>query len=195
MESIQERLYTPKEVSELLGISGDLLRMWVIEFNIVTEWTKPNGKGHRRFTKQNVELLLTIREKIQHQQWGYDQVRSFLNGETDSFVELEQQSRLEDKMDQIMEGQKDFQQDQLEFNRLLMQKLDSLTNELVSTKEKLEKAESELIQSRREQEEMKMYLDERLERRDQLLLETVRNQQEEQQNEKTKTGFFRRLFG
>lgn len=76
-----------------------------------------------------------------------------------------------------------------------IQQLQQMVKDLTqATAEQLKDMQDELVKSREETEELKRYLGEKLEQRDQLLLETVRNQQE-QQNEKPKTGFFRKLFG
>ncbi|MET3690438.1 DNA-binding transcriptional MerR regulator [Priestia megaterium] len=77
-----------------------------------------------------------------------------------------------------------------------IQRLQQMVVDLTqATGEQLQQMHGELTKNRAETKELKQYLDEKLERRDQLLLEAVRSNAEEQQNEKTKAGFFRRLFG
>lgn len=178
METKQERLYTPKETAESLGITPDLLRIWTIEFNVVTAWTKADQKGHRRYTKENIETLMTIRNLIHNQNWNYDQVRAWQNGHEDAFLEEKGKAEIEkktevvlEKQEQILNDQQDFHEKQMAFNQALLKRLDLLTLELKETKRKL-------LESEEERETMKGYIENKLEKRDQLLLENIRKQQE-----------------
>lgn len=99
---LKSEMHTPKIVAELLGITPDLLKVWSNEFNIQTE--RSQG-GHRRYSKENIEELKTIKEKIQAQKWSYNQVRAWRNGELDSFVSKEEKSELEKKLNEVLENQ------------------------------------------------------------------------------------------
>ncbi|SED17953.1 MerR family transcriptional regulator [Paenibacillus sp. GP183] len=106
MESIQEnskntpKLLTQKQVSDITGLSDDLIRLYEKNFNI--QVSRTNG-GHRRYSKENVELLNAIKKKIQEQNWSYDQVSGWLNGEVVPFEEQKIHSNLEKKVDDMQE--------------------------------------------------------------------------------------------
>ena len=86
-------------MTEILNISSDLLRKYTSFFNIQTEWTKPNRKGHRRYSKENIEQLIALREKIDDQNWSWEQALSWQNGDEEIyFKNHEEKSRLERKM-------------------------------------------------------------------------------------------------
>ncbi|KFM95365.1 merR HTH regulatory family protein [Bacillus clarus] len=171
-------MYTPKIVADNLGITPDLLKVWSNEFNIQTE--RSQG-GHRRYSKENIEELKAIREKIQVQKWSYDQVRAWRNGELDLFVSKEEKSELEKKLDKVLENQ----QLQNEFNQALVQKLQEITNELVTTKEQLVNTERKLTEVESKNGELEIFIEQKLEERDQLLLENIRSIQKQKRK-----GFF-----
>lgn len=175
-------MYTPKIVADRLGVTPDLLKVWSNEFNIQTE--RSQG-GHRRYSKENIEELKSIKEKIQVQKWSYDQVRSWRNGELDLFVSKDEKSELEKKLDAVLENQ----QLQNQFNQTLVQKLQEITNELITTKEHLANTERKLIEVEGKNIELEVFIEKKLEKRDQLLLENIRDIQKQNQKQKRK-GFF-----
>ena len=179
---LKSEMYTPKIVSDRLGITPDLLKVWSNEFNIQTE--RSQG-GHRRYSKENIEELTAIKEKIQVQKWSYDQVRAWRNGELDLFVSKEEKSELEKKLDEVLENQ----QLQNKFNQALVQKLQEITNELVTTKEHLANTERKLTEVEEKNSELEVFIEKKLEKRDQLLLENIRDIQRQNQKQKRK-GFF-----
>lgn len=128
MESNQEREereYKPAEVADILGITTDLLRKWTDNFNIQVEKT---DKGHRRYNKENVEQLIRISKLIKEQNWSWDQVRAWQNGEANEFRTYEQQSLLDKKLDEILEVLKEEREARLkqeQFNMALVQQLAS----------------------------------------------------------------------
>lgn len=94
MEQSQE--FSLKEASEITGLSNDLLRLYEKEFNLQVERSKG---GHRRYSKQNIELLLSIKQKIQDQKWSYKQVAAWLNGDIEPLIENQEVvTSLEKKM-------------------------------------------------------------------------------------------------
>ncbi|MDQ0197079.1 MerR family transcriptional regulator [Neobacillus ginsengisoli] len=117
MDINQERLYTPKEVAEHLDITPDLLRKWVEEFNIHTEKTE---KGHRRYTKVNIELLMQIRQKLQVESWSWKQVGRCLKGEKEEFMQSVNTNKIEEQLNIILAK---LEQHEL-FNRTLLQRLE-----------------------------------------------------------------------
>ena len=175
----KERLYQPKEVSEITGIETDLLRKYTDFFNIQTEWTRPGRKGHRRYTKKNIEELISIRDKIKNQGWTWDQVLAWRNGEVDTFMSHQEKSNLEKKMDQLFEELRYTNEKlklQEEFNIALIQKLEELSRKL--------------IESEQRNAALQNYIENSLQERDRKLLESIRQIQEQKQKPKRK-GIFR----
>lgn len=74
----EQNEYKMKEVSELTGLSNDLLRVYEEEFNL--QINRTNG-GHRRYTEDDINKFISIKKKIQEQNWSYKKVRSWLNGD------------------------------------------------------------------------------------------------------------------
>ncbi|AUB67084.1 mercury resistance protein (plasmid) [Bacillus cereus] len=171
----KSEIYTPKIVAESLGITPDLLKVWSNEFNVQIE--RSQG-GHRRYSKENIEELKSIKEKIHIQKWTYDQVRAWRNGELDLFVAKEEKAELEKKMDQVLENQVLQQQ----FNQALIQKLHELTHELVVTKEHFMIASEKLIEVEKRNKDLEENIERKLEKRNQLVVESMR----EIQNQKSK---------
>ncbi|WP_459503916.1 MerR family transcriptional regulator [Bacillus sp. C1] len=179
---LKSEMYTPKIVADHVGVTPDLLKAWSNEFNIQTE--RSQG-GHRRYSKENIEELTAIKEKIQIQKWSYDQVRAWRNGELDVFVSKKEKSELEKKLDTVLENQ----QLQNQFNQTLVQKLQEITNELVTTKEHLANTERKLTEVEGKNIELEVFIEKKLAKRDQLLLENIRDIQRQNQKRKRK-GFF-----
>jgi DNA-binding transcriptional MerR regulator len=146
MEQNQEKRYKPNQVSEILGLNKDLLRKWTEAFNIQTEWTKPEQGGHRRYSKRNVEELKAIKQKIHDQNWSWDQVRSWRNGEIeiDVFVDYEEKSNLEKKMDQLLENQKI----QQEFYKVMAERFNQIQIELLAIKKENQKLKIHVIEDK-----------------------------------------------
>ncbi|KXY69586.1 MULTISPECIES: MerR family transcriptional regulator [Bacillus] len=179
---LKPEMQTPKIVADILAVTPDLLKVWTNEFNIQTE--RSQG-GHRRYSKENIEELMAIKEKIQVQKWSYNQVRSWRNGELHSFVPKEEKLELEKKLDEILENQKL----QNQFNKALVQKLQEITNELVTTKEHLANTEKKLTEVESKNGELEVFIEKKLEKRDQLLLENIRVMQRQNQKPKRKSFF------
>lgn len=131
MEKFQEsKTYKPGEVSKQLGISPDLLRKYTEHFNIQTEWTKEGNKGHRRYTTHNVEELIAIVKKIQEQNWSWDQVLAWRNGEEEAFFKNhEERSILEKKIDQVLENQITDKEEREAFQKQLVAYIDAKVEE------------------------------------------------------------------
>jgi len=72
-------LRTPQEVASRLDISPSTLRRWSEEFAdyISEQASSPQGKSHRRYTEQDVETLLTVKE-FMSDGLTYEQVRQRL---------------------------------------------------------------------------------------------------------------------
>ncbi|WP_349346910.1 MerR family transcriptional regulator [Priestia megaterium] len=70
--------YTPKQASQIVGVSDSRIRQLCEEFEIEAE-RKGGANGHRRFTKGQVELLATIKGKYD-EEWTTEQIKKWLKG-------------------------------------------------------------------------------------------------------------------
>lgn len=161
--------YTGKEVTKLTNLSVDLLRVYEKEFNLDIQRTTG---GHRRYTEENIELLIDIKKKIQDQNWSYKMVQQWLSGEEMTTESPEVRSNLEKKMEN----------------------LEGMVQDLLSKSERDEQFQQALLLRLQEQaaaiENQNNYIKNSLEERDQKLLENIRRTQEE----KKSRNWFQRLF-
>lgn len=91
-------------------------------------------------------------------------IDAYRNGELDLFVSKEEKLELEKKLDEVLENH----QLQNQFNQVLVQKLQEITNELVTTKEHLVNTERKLTEVEGENGELEIFIEKKLEKRDQL---------------------------
>lgn len=178
-----ETLYKIGEVTELTGLSEDQIRDYVEEFNIQIERTKG---GHRRFTKENVETLLTIKSKLTDQMWSFEQVKRWMNGESEPVLhEKEFQTTLEQKIDLLLEGRA---RDD-EFQKILVQKLDEQARHY-------EKLMIEMQQKhQKELDEQRLFLENKLLERNDDIVNRIRLSQEEKEQQEESGSIFSKLFG
>ncbi|MGH0751277.1 MerR family transcriptional regulator [Bacillus paranthracis] len=169
----QNKEYTQKQVSEITGLSNDLLRLYEKEFNLEIARTKGN---HRRYSQEDINKFVTIRKMIQEQSLSYKQVRAWLNGEdmSPALKDHEVVSNLE----KMMSEQKEMIQD-------LSAKLEqSITLQVA------------MATQMQELKEDKLKLERIVESRNQDLINTIieekRKDREERQEKKS---FFKRLLG
>ncbi|PHE23612.1 MerR family transcriptional regulator [Bacillus toyonensis] len=174
METNQEiKEYKMKEVAEITGLSNDLLRTYEEEFNL--QIARTSG-GHRRYTEEDINTFVTIKKKIQEQNWSYKKIRAWLNGEEMSVQIQEQQvvSNLERKLDQQTE---------------LIQDLS----------EKLEKSmmlQVEMVKQMQELKQEKKQLEQIVENRNQDLINTlIEEKRKDREERQEKKPFLQRLFG
>ena len=71
------KVYTAKEVSAYTGYNANTLRRKCAYYKIEAPLTEG---GHRRFTKQNIEMLVAIKEK-EDEGWTQGRVDEWLKGE------------------------------------------------------------------------------------------------------------------
>ncbi|MFS2173857.1 MerR family transcriptional regulator [Priestia megaterium] len=90
-------VYTLKDTVKLTGLSIDLIRLYEKEFNLQIQRTEG---GHRRYTKNNIDLLIEIKKRIQEQNWSYKMVNQWLQGEVITEA-VDIQSNLEKKVDAL----------------------------------------------------------------------------------------------
>lgn len=164
--------YTMKEVVEITELSNDLLRVYEKEFDLEIARTKG---GHRRYSEEDINQLITIRKKIQEQNWTYKQVRAWLHGEDITLA---------------------LQDHQVTSN--LEKQLEKQTEMIQDLGEKLERSimlQVEMAKQMQELKQDKLQLEQIVERRNQDLIQALitekRNDREEREAKKT---FFQRLF-
>ncbi|MGM2799385.1 MerR family transcriptional regulator [Bacillus cereus group sp. Bce004] len=169
----ENKEYTLKQVSEITGLSNDLLRIYEKEFNLQIKRT--NG-GHRRYTEEDINQLVTIKKMIQEQNLSYKQVRSWLNGE-DVMPALQDHkvaSNLEKKVEE-----------QSELIRDLTEKLDKSIQLQVATMQMVSELQAE-----------KKQLQTIVENRNQDLINTlIEEKRKDREERQEKKPFLQRLFG
>ncbi|MHB0801545.1 MerR family transcriptional regulator [Bacillus thuringiensis] len=165
--------YTMKETTEITDLSSDLLRLYEKEFNLQIGRTPG---GHRRYGEKDINTLITIKKKIQEQNWSYKQVRAWLNGEDVSILLQEQQvsSNLEKKLEE--------QQDMIRELTLKVEQSMTLQVEMIKQIQNLQQENNRLEQI--------------TERRNQDLIDTLIEEKRKDKEEKNiKKTLFSRLFG
>ncbi|PEB54635.1 transcriptional regulator [Bacillus sp. AFS098217] len=173
-EEIKE--YKMKEVAELTGLSNDLLRVYEEEFNLQIGRTPGN---HRRYTEEDINLFISIKKKIQEQNWSYKRVRAWLNGEDLPLAAEEHQVRT--NLEKKVELQTELIQD-------LNEKLDQSI-----------KLQVEMVRQMQDLKLEKEQLQQIVERRNQDLIETLiqekRKERQERVESDSKKSIFQKLFG
>lgn len=175
-----------KDVEQITGLTEHTIRTWCKSFNIQLEKTEG---GHRRFTKENIEILLAIKEKRDVQNWSIKQIQSWMNGETTS--SMLQSTEIKSNLEKRLEKQDEKIDMLVELNKKLVEKLDEQNKNL---NQQLELQRNEIIIAVNDK------LKDETERRDRQLMLELRKSQEEvasafEEKSKKKIGFFARIFG
>lgn len=99
-----ERLYLPKEVAKMLDISTTELKDLCSRIPEIDRAVRRTSGGHRRYSADDIEAL---KEALIHKKngWSYEQISDYLKGGFD-LDELEApRSRVEKKIDALIEQQ------------------------------------------------------------------------------------------
>lgn len=163
----ENREYTLREVAEITGLSNDLIRLYEKEFNLVVDRTEG---GHRRFSKKNIEEFVAIRKRIQEQNWSYDQVRAWRNGQIEPLLEDE---RIRSNLEKEVEALREDQQKTTELLKAVVEKLGE-QNQLIHRQQQ--------------------YIEESINRRDQELMTHLRALHEGKLEREKPRGFVQRLI-
>ncbi|MGF9893280.1 MerR family transcriptional regulator [Priestia megaterium] len=152
-------VYTLKDTVKLTGLSIDLVRLYEKEFNLQIQRTEG---GHRRYNKQNIDLLIEIKKRIQEQNWSYKMINQWLQGEIIPEA-VDVQSKLEKKVDSLEEKIQDLlnrsEKDE-QFQIALIQRLDEQRKLIEQLTEKLSNQDK--------------YIENNLEKRDERLTSAIR---------------------
>lgn len=154
----QEKVYTAKEVSTLLGIQNTTVRKYAQMLEKAGYHIHKNELGHRGFFNNDVIVLRQIRELIKHPDMSLDQAINVVistvdtgdmsDRDTQNLVTYQETQQY----DQLLTQFEDFKEEQMKFNQELLKQ----------------------IQQRDE------YISKKLENRDRELLDAVRGMQETQ---------------
>lgn len=116
-----------KDVSKITGLSEQAVRIYEKEFNIQVDRTQG---GHRRYTRENINLLLAIKEKIEVNKYSHKQVRQWINGDT---IELDKDPQIKSDLHKRLD---DFEQrmlDKFDNNELFFEKMSQEFTRLVNS--------------------------------------------------------------
>ena len=187
-KSENEVVYTLKDTVKLTGLSVDLIRLYEKEFNLQIQRTEG---GHRRYNKQNIDLLTEIKKRIQEQNWSYKMINQWLQGEIVPEA-VEVQSTLEKKVESLEEKVQELlnrsEKDE-QFQLALIQRLDEQGKLIKHLTEKLNHQDQ--------------YIENNLEKRDEKLTSAIREISDTkkllaaaQENlEQKPKGFWNKIFG
>ncbi|MFE3982719.1 MULTISPECIES: MerR family transcriptional regulator [unclassified Priestia] len=181
-------VYTLKDTVKLTGLSIDLIRLYEKEFNLQIQRTEG---GHRRYTKNNIDLLIEIKKRIQEQNWSYKMVNQWLQGEVITEA-VDIQSNLEKKIDSLenkVQELLDRSEKDEQFQLALIQRLDEQGTLIKQLTDKLDSQDK--------------YIENNLEKRDEKLTSALREINDTkkliaaaQENlEQKPKGFWNKLFG
>jgi DNA-binding transcriptional MerR regulator len=190
---IVKEWYTIKELAEQTNIPDTSIRRYIDKFHDF--FTFKGGSRSRRYEETAIKILIRIKNLFDN---GYEseQVDATLRNEFPMVVDGDKEDEA-DKTPVLVTVEdvaelKQAQREQQEMNKLLLEKM-----------EKQEHFNKALLEQLKNQE---AYIRESLEKRDQLLLESIRTVQEEkklllemaaaqEKESEKKKGFFSRLFG
>lgn len=185
MESGEKTLYQPKEVSKITGVESSTLNKWANRFDLQTEWTLGNKKGHRRYTKENIEEVLQLKKLIVEEKMDWDAAEVAFRGIEQEFIVDHTKTRIEKQLEknyemteEVLEATKDIR----EFNKQLLEQLQMITKELVDVKD----------ENKRLSDNLKLEVELRNKAIDEY--NTIRNSIKEKE-EKEKKGIWNKIFG
>ena len=181
-------VYTLKDTVKLTGLSIDLIRLYEKEFNLQIQRTEG---GHRRYSKNNIDLLIEIKKRIQEQNWSYKMVNQWLQGEVITEA-VDIQSNLEKKVDSLenkVQELLDRSEKDEQFQLALIQRLDEQGTLIKHLTDKLDSQDQ--------------YIENNLEKRDEKLTSALREISDTkkliaaaQENlEQKPKGFWNKIFG
>ncbi|MDK8747563.1 DUF3967 domain-containing protein [Streptococcus agalactiae] len=183
MDNIHEKAYSPKEISLVLDIGDSTLRKWCLALEKNGYGFIRNDKKSRVFIESDIVVLKHFQFVVKEHNMQLDNAAKLVTGrfgkgafEVGTGVVLaEQEQEIARPDSEILNTLLEHIRTQEEFNRELVQRL----------------------------EQQQKYIDERLEQRDQKLMESLRDNQEVKKTllqiaadqEERKKGFFGRFFG
>ena len=173
-ENLNKRLLTVKEVANLVDETPNVIRNWLKELKMYIPVIK-NESGYNVFDDEAIEILKQIKHLHRERNYSVKQIEHYFFTNGEAYKPINQKTfdeKFADEMNELKEQIKALQehnQKQDEFNKTLILKL----------------------------EEQSKYIDEKLNKRDQALMESLRIVQETKALTAAATekkGFLARLF-
>ena len=128
----------PKQLAELLGVSTSTLSKMTKDFNIETLWTQQDKKGQRRYTKDNVQDLLLIRQYIEVDGLGWEDAKNRFEGRSPEFLVDKTKTKQSKELDELKkllleerQERREAEQRQEEFFKAVLQKMDQVVEDAV----------------------------------------------------------------
>ncbi|MFK4311050.1 DNA-binding transcriptional MerR regulator [Bacillus sp. RC242] len=183
---------TVKEVALCLDESPNVIRNWMKELKTYIPLEK-NESGYNIFDEKALEQMKMVKQLHREQNYSIKQIEHYFatGGESIKPVPSKEAGEI------LAEELKSLKNDVSKPGEILAEELKSLKNDVSKLREYSEKQEEFnklLIEQLQKQQD---YIDNKLEKRDQKLLETIREVQETKSlTASTESkGFFARLFG
>ena len=129
---------SPKDVAAMLEISTSTLIKWTEYFGIEPLWTQPDKKGQRRFTKENIQDLLLIKQFVQDEGMKWEDALKRFEGRLPEFLVDEKRTKQSRELDELKQllleerlERREAEQRQEEFLKAVMQRMDQAVEEAV----------------------------------------------------------------
>ncbi|PKG21861.1 DUF3967 domain-containing protein [Niallia nealsonii] len=162
---MQEKVYSAKEVSVLLGIQNTTVRKYAQLLEKAGYHIHKNELGHRGFFNKDVLILRQIIELAKHPDMSLENaIKVIVSTNIEGDMSDRDTKELAETPYITKEEFEEYQNKQMEFQKAMFEKQEKYMQELI---ERLEKQED--------------YIQNKLEKRDQLLLEHIRDMQAEKQ--------------
>lgn len=150
-ENPRELLLTVKEAAQQINESPHVLRNWLRELKSHIQTVKGKNNYHY-FDKAAIERLLLIQKLSRDQGYSIKQIDYYLaTGENP--LEPEDQPKNQDKILQELQDLKDNFKKQEQFNQALLQKLEEQSNYI---KESLNKRDQQLMQTMKDMQQARI---------------------------------------
>lgn len=181
MNSANESAYWSKEVSDILQISDSTLRKWCLSLEKNGYEFIRGSNNSRAFIERDVLLLRRMKELVQNRGITVENASNLVIASTS-----------DDERTTAVQGTNDLT---VPFHH------DELLKQLLERQERLENMNQQLLEKLDEQHR---YIDKRMEERDRILMESLRQSQEERkvilqiaaaQEEEKKKSFWSKFFG
>jgi DNA-binding transcriptional MerR regulator len=121
----------PKQLAEILGVSTSTLSKMTKDFNIETLWTQQDKKGQRRYTKDNVQDLLLIRQYIEVDGLGWEDAKKRFEGRSPEFLVDETKTKSSKEYDELKQLFLEGRQEQEAFFKAVLQRMDQVVEDAV----------------------------------------------------------------
>lgn len=165
---------TVKEAADAIGETATTVRNWMRELKPYIPLKKAEN-GYNLFDEEALESIRQIKQLHREQGYSINQVKTYFDTGGEVFKPINTEEKLQKDIEELKEQMKK----QLEFNKVLVERLEQQQTYI---DEKLNERDRKLLEHIREQQEMKQQL-------------AIAVEEKEKEKEKPKrVGIFRRLF-